>query len=162
MPQTASPTPSISPASAFYASTDTLRVVEGNSDRSSLFSDRPTQSALMSKNGQFFFQVTGSSGGENGLMALYMRGMFPESAFWTQSGQVLIMVLLGGMHVFIGPLVGAATLYMLEVFIGQYTQYWQLVLGLILLVIVLVSPEGVAGLLGRLAMRGKRGDDSRA
>ena len=57
---------------------------------------------------------------------------------------------------------GAATLYMLEVFIGQYTQYWQLALGLILLVIVLVSPEGVAGLLGRLALRGKRGDDSRA
>jgi len=109
------------------------------------------------------FIIAGTFAGVAGsLMALYMRGMFPESAFWTQSGQVLIMVLLGGMHVFIGPLVGAATLYMLEVFIGQYTQYWQLALGLILLVIVLVSPEGVAGLLGRLALRGKRGDDSRA
>jgi len=109
------------------------------------------------------FVIAGTFAGAAGcLMSLYMRGMFPESAFWTQSGQVLIMVLLGGLHVFVGPLVGAAVLYLLEVFIGQYTMYWQLVLGTILLVIVMVAPEGIAGVFRSLAKRSSSGSGSHA
>jgi branched-chain amino acid transport system permease protein len=49
--------------------------------------------------------------------------------------------------VFLGPIVGAAALYTLEIVIGQYTQYWQIVLGLILLAIVLLAPEGLSGVI---------------
>jgi branched-chain amino acid transport system permease protein len=92
------------------------------------------------------FVIAGVFAGIAGcLLALYVRGMFPQSAFWTQSGQVMIMVLLGGVHSFVGPLLGAATLYLLEVTLHQYTEYWPIVLGIILLVIVLVAPEGLVG-----------------
>lgn len=87
------------------------------------------------------------------LLALYLRGMYPESAFWPQSGQVLIMVLLGGARFFVGPLIGAATLYGLETTIHQYTEYWPLVLGCILVAIVLVAPQGIIGLMAKLRLR---------
>lgn len=97
------------------------------------------------------FVIAGTFAGIAGcLLALYVRGMFPQSAFWTQSGQVMIMVLLGGVHSFVGPLLGAATLYLLEVTLHQYTEYWPLVLGIILLVIVLVVPDGLIGIFKRL------------
>ena len=60
---------------------------------------------------------------------------------------------LGGMYSFFGPAIGAATLYILERFANEYTEYWPTVLGLILLVIVLVLPEGLVGLAKRLKER---------
>ena len=78
------------------------------------------------------------------------RGMYTENAFWTESAQVLIMVLLGGIHSFVGPIIGATVLYLLQVFTNQYTPYWPTVLGLILLTIVMVLPEGLVGLAKRL------------
>jgi branched-chain amino acid transport system permease protein len=102
------------------------------------------------------FVIAGAFAGIAGcLLALYVRGMFPQSAFWTQSGQVMIMVLLGGVHSFVGPVLGAATLYLLEVTLHQFTEYWPLVLGIILLVIVLAAPDGLVGVFKRL--RGKAG-----
>ena len=61
-------------------------------------------------------------------------------------GQVLIMVLLGGIYSFVGPIIGAAVLHLLQTFTNQYTTYWPTVLGLILLVIVMVLPDGLIGL----------------
>ncbi|SEI13239.1 branched-chain amino acid ABC transporter permease [Paracoccus alkenifer] len=84
------------------------------------------------------------------LMSMYLRGMYPQSAFWTQSGHIVISVLLGGVHSFVGPILGASLLYLLEVTIHQYTQYWPLVMGLILIIVVLVLPEGLIGLFRKL------------
>jgi branched-chain amino acid transport system permease protein len=92
------------------------------------------------------FIISGAFAGVAGcLLAMYVRGMYPQSAFWTQSGQVMIMVLLGGVHSFIGPLLGAAFLYLLEVTLHQYTEYWPMVLGCILLFIVMAAPDGLVG-----------------
>ena len=100
------------------------------------------------------FVVAGSFAGIAGaIFAMYNRGVYTESAFWTESAQVLIMTLLGGMYSFFGPAIGAATLYILERFANEYTQYWPTVLGLILLVIVLVLPEGLVGLARRARLR---------
>ena len=97
------------------------------------------------------FTVAGTFAGLAGaLFGMYNRGMYIENAFWTESAQVLIMVLLGGIHSFVGPLIGAAVLYLLQVFTNQYTPYWPTVLGLILLVVVLVLPEGLVGLAKRI------------
>jgi branched-chain amino acid transport system permease protein len=65
------------------------------------------------------------------------------------------MVLLGGIYSFVGPIIGAAVLHLLQVFTNQYTPYWPTVLGLILLVIVLVLPDGLIGLVARF--KGRRG-----
>ena len=100
------------------------------------------------------FVVAGSFAGIAGaIFAMYNRGVYTESAFWTESAQVLIMTLLGGMYSFFGPAIGAATLYLLERFANEYTQYWPTVLGVILLVIVLVLPEGLVGLAKRVRER---------
>jgi branched-chain amino acid transport system permease protein len=87
---------------------------------------------------------------------MYNRGMYIENAFWTESAQVLIMVLLGGIYSFVGPLIGAAVLYLLQVVTNQYTPYWPTVLGLILLVVVLVLPDGLVGLAKRVGGRAAR------
>jgi len=76
--------------------------------------------------------------------------MYIENAFWTESAQVLIMVLLGGMYSFVGPIIGAAVLYLLQIFINQFTPYWPTVLGAILLLIVMLLPEGLVSLAARL------------
>jgi branched-chain amino acid transport system permease protein len=97
------------------------------------------------------FTVAGTFAGLAGaLFGMYNRGMYIENAFWTESAQVLIMVLLGGIYSFVGPLVGATVLYLLQVFTNQYTPYWPTVLGLILLTVVLALPEGLVGLAKRL------------
>lgn len=100
------------------------------------------------------FVVAGSFAGIAGaIFAMYNRGVYTESAFWTESAQVLIMTLLGGMYSFFGPAIGAASLYLLERFANEYTEYWPTVLGVILLVIVLILPEGLVGLAKRVRAR---------
>jgi branched-chain amino acid transport system permease protein len=96
------------------------------------------------------FVVAGTFAGiAGGLFAMYNKGMYVESAFWTESAQVLIMVLLGGMYSFFGPAIGAALLYLLDVLANQYTEYWPAVLGTILLLVVLIAPDGLVGLIRR-------------
>lgn len=100
------------------------------------------------------FVIAGTFAGVAGaIFAMYNRGVYTESAFWAESAQVLIMTLLGGMYSFFGPAIGAAALYLLERFSNEYTEYWPTVLGVILLIIVLVLPEGLVGLAKRLKTR---------
>jgi branched-chain amino acid transport system permease protein len=100
------------------------------------------------------FVVAGTFAGVAGaIFSLFHRSMFTESAFWTESAQVLIMTLLGGMYSFFGPAVGAAALFILERLTNEYTQYWPAVLGAILLVILLFLPEGLVGLTQKLRSR---------
>jgi branched-chain amino acid transport system permease protein len=91
-----------------------------------------------------------------GLFGIFNRGVFPDFAYWTKSSEVLIMTLLGGMGTFYGPAVGAAVLLLLNQQIVSYTEYWPLVLGIILVVLLFVFPGGIAGALGLLLRRGER------
>ena len=109
------------------------------------------------------FTVAGTFAGLAGaLFGMYNRGMYIENAFWTESAQVMIMVLLGGIYSFVGPLIGAAVLYLLQVVTNQYTPYWPTVLGLILLVVVLVLPDGLVGLAKRVGSKGGRAKGAQA
>ena len=80
-----------------------------------------------------------------GLFGIFNRGVFPDFAYWTKSSEVLIMTLLGGMGTFAGPSVGALVLLWLNQQIVSYTQYWPLVLGSILVLLLFVFPGGLAG-----------------
>jgi branched-chain amino acid transport system permease protein len=80
-----------------------------------------------------------------GLFGIFNRGVFPDFAYWTKSSEVLIMTLLGGMGTFAGPSVGALVLLWLNQQIVSYTQYWPLVLGTILVLLLFVFPGGLAG-----------------
>ena len=94
-----------------------------------------------------------------GLFGIFNRGVFPDFAYWTKSSEVLIMTLLGGMGTFVGPSVGALVLIWLNQQIVSYTEYWPLVLGTILVLLLFVFPGGLAGAAQSLvrAMQRKRG-----
>ena len=97
------------------------------------------------------FVIAGTFAGIAGtIFAMFHRGMYVESAFWTQSATVLIMTLLGGMFSFFGPAIGAAALFILERVTNEYTEYWPTVLGAILLVILLFLPDGLVGLVRKV------------
>ena len=89
----------------------------------------------------FFSGIAGS------LFALLETSISPQVLFWSTSGEVILMGLLGGMHVFLGPVLGAILMVMLNTFITSYTEYWGLFLGITLILIVLFFPQGVGGLL---------------
>lgn len=100
------------------------------------------------------FAVAGCFAGLAGaLYGLFNRGVFPDSAHWSKSAEVLIMVILGGIGNFWGPAVGAAALTLLNHQITSVTQYWPLVLGTVLIVLLFAFPGGI---LGALAAAGER------
>jgi branched-chain amino acid transport system permease protein len=92
-----------------------------------------------------FALAGGFAGLAGGLFGIFNRGVFPDFAYWTKSAEVLIMTLLGGMGTFYGPAVGAIALLWLHQQIVSYTQYWPLVLGTILVVLLFAFPGGLAG-----------------
>jgi branched-chain amino acid transport system permease protein len=68
---------------------------------------------------------------------------------WARSGDLLIMVILGGMGTLIGPLAGATVLLLFEEILASYTQHWALALGPLFLLIVLFAKQGIWGALPR-------------
>ena len=80
----------------------------------------------------------------------------PELVYWTQSGQLVFMAVLGGFSNFFGPIVGALTFTLLQDQLQSLTEYWRFVLGAILALIVIGLPEGIAGLAVHLRQRLRR------
>ena len=84
------------------------------------------------------FTVSGVLGGVAGILFVNAEAyMSPAALHWTRSADLVIMVLLGGMTSLIGPVVGAAAYIILEVVLSAWTNYWQAVLGPLLILIVL-------------------------
>eukprot|EP01031_Cornospumella_fuschlensis_P009743 gene9743-11954_t len=78
------------------------------------------------------FVIAGSFAGLAGvLMGLYVSGAFPSFAFWTTSGEAIFMIMLGGVSVFLGPLVGTAIFLILNDWITAVTEHHGLFFGLI-------------------------------
>jgi branched-chain amino acid transport system permease protein len=74
----------------------------------------------------------------------------PSMMFWTRSGDLIIMVVLGGMGSAVGPLIGAVVLLVLEEVLSGITEYWQIILGPLLLLVVLFAHGGIDGLLSKV------------
>jgi len=84
--------------------------------------------------------------GVAGVLFVVVEGsVFPDLLFWVLSLEVFIMCLLGGWFTFAGPMVGAAITVALRTFVGTYTEYWTLILGVILILLIFFLPEGVMG-----------------
>lgn len=94
------------------------------------------------------FTIAGSLAGMAGvLFALFNRIASPEMLHWSFSGKAVLMTILGGSSVFLGPAVGTAVFFVLEHFITSYTTNWMIFLGAILVILVLAFPQGVLGTL---------------
>ncbi|MET0446491.1 MAG: branched-chain amino acid ABC transporter permease [Pseudorhodoplanes sp.] len=91
------------------------------------------------------FVLAGSMASVAGiLLALFVSGAYPEFGFWTTSGEAIFMIMLGSSQLFIGPIIGAILLRLLEHFVNIYTEHHGLVLGLVILAIVLGLRKGLA------------------
>ena len=84
------------------------------------------------------------------LYALLFGFVTPELLSWHESGQVLMMVILGGMGSPVGAMIGAGTMVALEEGFSMLTKHWQLLMGLVIVAVVLFLPGGLIGLPGRL------------
>jgi len=92
------------------------------------------------------FVVAGIFGGIGGLLiSLFVSSAYPDFAYWTVSGEAVFMILLGGMTVFLGPLVGAGILLLLNDMVTKFTQHYSLVLGIVILMFALGLRKGLLG-----------------
>jgi branched-chain amino acid transport system permease protein len=94
------------------------------------------------------FVVSGAFSGLAGaLFAFYNGSVFPDFAYFTKSFEPLVVALLGGVQSFFGPLAGALGFKVLEWLVSrQWPVYWPLFLGTIVIVVIVVLPQGFVGL----------------
>ena len=83
------------------------------------------------------------------LFALLNNFIDPRALYWTQSGNFVIMAVLGGMRSFWGPLIGAAIFVVLQDYLSSHTENWMSFIGLFFVLIVLFFPRGILGMLRR-------------
>jgi branched-chain amino acid transport system permease protein len=94
------------------------------------------------------FVIAGAVCGLAGaLLANQTEYITPDFMHWTRSGEIMFMVILGGMGTLIGPVVGALVLLLLEDLLSAWTVHWQIILGPFLVVVVLFAKRGLYGLL---------------
>ena len=109
----------------------------------------------------FAFIIAGVVAGiAGGLYAFSKGSVFPDALAIPRSIDGLIMVLLGGVQALSGPIVGAAAFTLLEDQIARF-DYWRLILGLVILVIVVLAPDGLSGFARRTALTlglGRKGE----
>ena len=94
------------------------------------------------------FVIAGTLCGLAGvLLANHTDFVSPAMMHWTRSGDLIVMVVLGGMGSPFGPLIGAIVLLVLEEVLSGVTEYWQIILGPMLLLVVLFARGGIDGML---------------
>ncbi len=90
--------------------------------------------------------IAGFFAGVAGTLFVVVEGsVFPDLMFWTLSLEILIMCLLGGWFTFMGPMTGAAVIVTMQTIVGSYTEYWTLILGIVLMLLIFFLPQGVLG-----------------
>ncbi len=100
------------------------------------------------------FVIAGAMCGLAGaLLANHTSFISPAMMAWTRSGDLIVMAVLGGMRAAFGPLIGAMTFLVLEELLTRATDYSNLIIGPLLLIVAIYAHGGIDGLLGR-ARRG--------
>jgi branched-chain amino acid transport system permease protein len=84
------------------------------------------------------------------LFVIHTQSTFPSYAHWVKSGDFVMICILGGVNTFIGPMIGAAALIILQTYITSVTEHWLLFLGIIICLVVIFMPNGLMGLVGDL------------
>jgi branched-chain amino acid transport system permease protein len=100
------------------------------------------------------FVVSGTVTGLAGILWVPLNGLTtPDVLYWTFSGEIVFSALLGGFRNFTGPIVGGIVFTYLKTYAVATTEYWQLLLGVVLVSLVLVLPTGIVGGLSTLGLR---------
>lgn len=121
-----------------------LRAAKSNEARSRALGFSPYPYQLVA------FVISGAICGLAGaLLANHTAYIAPAFMEWTRSGEIMFMVILGGMGTTPGPALGAFALLLIEDLLAGWTQHWQVILGPLLVLSVLFFRRGLAGLLPR-------------
>ncbi len=119
-----------------------LRAAKSNEGRTRAIGFSPYPYRLVA------FVIAGAMCGVAGALFVNQTAyLTPAFMSWTRSGEIMFMVILGGMSTLIGPVLGAIGLLLLEDVLQGWTEHWQIVLGPILVLVVLFAKRGLAGLL---------------
>jgi branched-chain amino acid transport system permease protein len=92
------------------------------------------------------------------LLAPVIGQVDPTLTYWTHSGTLVFMTLLGGFTNFLGPMLGGLIYIFLQDKVMSLTTYWRFIFGAILAFIVIIAPGGIAGVISSLVKKEKRGE----
>ena len=96
------------------------------------------------------FVISAAFAGLSGALFAFSTGnVFPNWMNWTASATPVVMSVLGGVHSFLGPALGAAVYVVLEVMISGETEYWPMAMGVVIILLILLMPTGLIGLFRR-------------
>lgn len=116
----------------------TLRMIRDNASRAPFLGIDVFRVRLMA------YVIAGAFGSIGGMiMGLFVSGAFPDFAYWTISGEAIFMIMLGGLSVFLGPLVGAVMLLLLNDVVTKLTSHYGIVLGGVILLFALGLRKGL-------------------
>jgi len=103
------------------------------------------------------FVISGLFTGLAGILWVPLNGLTtPDILYWPFSGEIVFMTVLGGFRTFSGPIVGAVIFNYLKTYAVASTEYWQMLLGIVLVVLVMVLPTGIVGMLARIGAKLRR------
>ena len=95
-----------------------------------------------------------------GLFTIYLGYGPLHSLYWLTSGTILLMTILGGMHTFIGPVVGVAVFLYVQNQFSRYIERWELLVGILFIALVLIFPGGIVGTIKNKYLERKAGGTS--
>jgi len=128
-----------------------LQAIRDNEIRAELIGIRVRRYRL------YAFCLSGLFVGLGGALWTFVNGhVTADLSHWVFSGEIVYMTLLGGFGIFEGPIIGAMVYTFLRLMVQGYTQYWMFFIGAILIGIVLLLPNGVAGAIAWLLIKLKR------
>jgi len=116
----------------------TLRMIRDNASRAPFLGVSVFRARLMA------YVIAGAFGAIGGIvMSLFVSGAFPDFAYWTISGEAIFMIMLGGITVFLGPIVGTAMFLLLNDVVTKLTHHYGIFLGAVILLFALGLRKGV-------------------
>ncbi|MBI3512616.1 MAG: branched-chain amino acid ABC transporter permease [Proteobacteria bacterium] len=103
------------------------------------------------------FLISGTVTALAGILWVPLNGLTtPEVLYWPFSGEIVFATILGGFRTFAGPLVGGIAFNYIKTYAVASTEYWQLLLGVVLVVMVMTLPSGIVGAVSTLAAKLRR------
>jgi len=119
----------------------TMRAIRDNADRTRFIGINVRRYMLIN-----FVVAAMFAGLAGGLLGPFNRSISPDLCNWHQSGVPVFMTVIGGALGFLGPMIGSVVYTFLMAFVTGFTEYWPLVIGSVIILVVLFVPGGILGL----------------
>jgi branched-chain amino acid transport system permease protein len=120
----------------------TLKAIRDNTERTEFIGINVQRYMLIN------FVISGMFCGLAGaLWGPFNRSVAPDLCSWQHSGHPVFMAVMGGPYHFLGPMIGSVIFTFLNAFVTGFTEYWPLVSGVVMIIVVLLMPGGLFGII---------------